>query len=63
MKTMFVTIAALAFLTGSAVAATEHCVTRNVTSNDNSKQGLSTVCDSAGGTFSGHKRDCETKKS
>ena len=45
MKTL-IPLAALALMIGAmpAIAAKEHCVTRNVTSNDNSLQGLSTVC-------------------
>lgn len=63
MKTFALTIATIALLSGNAFAAKEHCVTRVVTSNDNSLQGLSTVCSGIRGQTDGFfGNDCGRKK-
>lgn len=66
MKKLPIALVSLALLSTAAFAGTakEHCVTRNVTSNDNSLQGISTVCTTAGGIDDAVKKDdCETKRS
>ena len=66
MKRSLIIVLSSLMLAGIANAGTvkEHCVTRNVTSNDNSLQGLSKVCITLGNYQpTKPKDDCKSKRS